>query len=557
MLTELRVRDLGVIADLTLLLGPGMTVLTGETGAGKTLVVEALQLVAGGRASAHLVRAEAGEMVVEARFELDEADPDGEAERLLARAVAATGRSRAWVDGRMAPVSALAEVGGPLVDIHGQHEHQALAGTAAQRRALDAFARTDLGPLAAARRSLAGIEGELDALGGDDHRRARETDVLRHQIAEIDAATIIDPDEDAHLAGEEARLADLSALREAAWLALAAVEGSDAAGLPPSALGTLGEAVGALSGHAPLAEWEGRLRSVLADAVEAASDLRRAVEGWEDDPDRLAEVQARRRLLADLRRKYGTTLADVRAFAEESRRALADLERRAARATDLQARRDEARRDVERAEEDVHQARARAAPQLAAAVGERLGSLAMPDARLEVDVPDGGAGDGVQFLLAANPGEPPQSLAKVASGGELARTMLALRLVTGGGAPTALFDEVDAGVGGAAALALAEALHQAAAARQVLVVTHLPQVAAVADHHYAVHKVVGEDGRTVTTVEALDGDARVVEVSRMLSGHPDSPTARAHAEELLGHRPAGRRRSAELEHSTTGGAPSE
>lgn len=604
MLTELRVRELGVIRDLTLALEPGMTVLTGETGAGKTLVVEALQLVTGGRASSQLVRADAAEALVEARFEVPAAgagagagggdgdgtadgavDGDGTAdgtdaggghvdgagdaeaeraaagagrERLLSRAVAATGRSRAWVDGRMAPVAALQEVGGPLVDIHGQHEHQALSGTPAQRRALDAFAGTDLAPLGEARRAAAELERQLAALGGDERQRAREADVLAHQLAEIDGARIGDPDEDQGLEAEEARLSDLSALRAAAARALAAIEGADAGGLPPSALGALGEAVSAMGGREPLAGWERRLRSAVAEVADVAGDLRRSAEDWEDDPARLADVQARRRLLADLRRKYGGSLAEVLAYAEEARGSLAAIEERESRAAALQERLVDARAAVERAEAEVRRTRRDAAPRLASAVAERLASLAMPDARLEVVVPDEGAGDAVQFLLAANPGEPPQPLAKVASGGELARTMLALRLVTGGGAPTALYDEVDAGVGGAAAVALADALHRVAASRQVLVVTHLAQVAAAADHHVAVRKVVGDDGRTVTTAEPLDGDARVVEVSRMLSGHPDSPTARAHAEELLGARPAApARRRPVLARSTTGGAPSE
>src|SRR6185437_584117 len=237
----------------------------------------------------------------------------------------------------------------------------------------------------------------------------------------------------------------------------------------------------------------------------------------------------RGRLLADLGRKYGD---DVAGYADDARRRLADLEGTVATAAALEDRRRQAEAEVAAAEEALRKVRQAAAPGLASAAGDRLRRLAMPDARFDVAVDDAGAGDGVRFLLAANRGEPPQPLAKVASGGELARAMLALRLVASGGPGTMLFDEVDAGVGGSAALALASALAEVATHRQVLVVTHLAQVAAFADRQVAVRKAT-RGGRTVTTATVLDHDDRVVELSRMLSGHPDSDTARAHAEELL------------------------
>ena len=513
MLTELRVRNLGVIEDLTLALGPGMTALTGETGAGKTLLVEALQLVLGDRATPGLVRAGSDEALVEARF------VTGDDEVVLARAVPATGRSRAWVDGRMAPVAALSEVAGGLVEIHGQHDQQSLLSAAAQRRALDDFAGADPEPLARCRRELAEVTARLAGLGGDERQRAREADVLRHQLDEIDRAQLAGPDEDAALAADEERLADLGAHRDAAAQALVALDADQ----------WLGTAVGALGGRPPFAEWEDRLRAAAAEVADVATDLRRVVDTWEDDPVRLAEVQARRRLLGDLRRKYGD---DVAAFAEDGRRQLADLVGTAAAVVALEEQRGRAAAAVTAAEAALRRVRQKAAPGLATAAGNRLRTLAMPDARFDVAVDDHGAGDGVRFLLAANRGEPPQPLARVASGGELARAMLALRLVASGGPDTMLFDEVDAGVGGAAALALAAALAEVAGQRQVLVVTHLAQVAAFADRQVAVAKVV-RDGRTATTATALDHDDRVVELSRMLSGHPDSATARAHAEELL------------------------
>ncbi|MHB1849937.1 MAG: DNA repair protein RecN [Acidimicrobiales bacterium] len=546
MLRELHVRDLGVIGDLSLALGPGMTALTGETGAGKTLLVHALQLVVGGRAVPGLVRAGAEEALVEARFDtppdedpgapLDEAGAREAAggERMLARAVPVSGRSRAWVDGRMAPVGALAELGAELVDIHGQHEQQSLLSVAGQRAALDAFARADLAPLASARGALREIEARLEALGGDARERARQVDLLRYQVAEIDAARISDAGEDAALAEEEERLAGMAAIRRAAADAVAALAGMDGGtGAEGGASGLVSVALGALVGTPTLGAWARRLRDAAAELDVGAGVLRKAAETWEEDPVRLEEVQARRRLFGDLRRKYGETLADVLAYRDAARASLAELEGKEAEAAALEARRKDAAQAVHDEERRLRALRAAAAGALGAAVTERLRQLAMPDAQLHVVVGEEGAGDAVQLLLAANRGEPAQPLARVASGGELARTMLALRLVVEGGAPTMLFDEVDAGVGGAAALALAGALRAVAARRQVLVVTHLPQVAAFADCQVAVRKTVDTSGRTVTTAEVLEPAARVVELSRMLSGHPDSPTARAHAEELL------------------------
>ncbi len=540
MLRELRVRDLGVIEDLGLVLGPGMTALTGETGAGKTLLVHALQLVMGGRAVPGLVRAGAKEALVEARFDTSSGEDPGGApedaggEQILARAVPVSGRSRAWVDGRMAPVGLLGELGAGLVDIHGQHDQQSLLGAAGQRAALDAFARSDLAPLAGARGALREIDARLEALGGDERARARQADLLRYQVAEIDAARIDDPEEDGKLAEEEERLAGMAAIRRVAADAVAALAGEEGGtGAEGGASGLVRATLAALAAHPALGPWARRLQDAAVELDDVAADLHKAAETWEEDPERLEEVHVRRRLLGDLRRKYGETLADVMAYRDQARASLEELEDQEVEAARLRARREAAARAVHEEERRLRAVRAAAAPALGAAVTERLHQLAMPDAELLVAVGEEGAGDSVQLLLAANRGEPAQPLGRVASGGELSRTMLALRLVVDGGAPTMLFDEVDAGVGGAAALALAGALRAVAARRQVLVVTHLPQVAAFATCQVAVRKTLDANGRTVTTAEVLDPEARVVELSRMLSGHPDSPTARAHAEELL------------------------
>jgi DNA repair protein RecN (Recombination protein N) len=529
-LTELRVRDLGVIEDLSLTFGAGMTVLTGETGAGKTLVVEALQLVLGSRANPAIVRAGATEALVEARFVVEA--PEGEREVIVARAVPAEGRSRAWVDGRMSPVSALAETASALVEIHGQHAHQSLVTPAQQRAVLDAYAGTDMETVLALRARLREIAASLAALGGDVQARAREADVLRYQVAEIAGAHLSDPGEDDLLRQQETRLADAAAHREAAGRAGELLESASGHG-DGGVLARLAEAAGLLAGREVFDEYRERVAASAIDLSDVARGLRDVVEGWEDDPERLVAVQERRRLLADLRRKYGADLTAVMAFADEAATRLDELENAEARAAALEATRAELAGELAAAEAKVRAVRARAAKKFGALVGQRLAELAMAGARVEIRVAPGGTGEPVEIALGANVGEAVLPLAKAASGGELARAMLAVRLVGMGGPQTMVFDEVDAGVGGAAALSLGSALHEVSRTRQVLVVTHLAQVAAKADHQIAVHKDE-VDGRTLTSARPVEGEERVVELSRMLSGHPDSDAARAHARELLG-----------------------
>ena len=550
MLSELRVRHLGVIDDQALILGPGMTALTGETGAGKTLIVDAIDLLLGGRADPVLVRQGAPEASVEARFE--GVGPDGAGEDvILGRVVPAGGRSRAYIDGSMVSSGALAAAGGDLVDLHGQHAHQSLLSAPSQRAALDAAAGVDHGPLDAARADLRRVAEEEAALGGDERARAREAELLRFQLDELDAAGLEDPDEDRALREEEDRLGDAGAHRAALEAVVEAVHGDDGAG------DRLGTALGLLGGRPALAEVRGRLQGLVAELTDVAGDARAGIDRFEDDPERLAEIGARRHALADLRRKYGETLADVIAYRDDARRRLAEIESHAARAAALSAERAAAEAAVAVALAATGRVRRAAAGPLAAAVEARLADLALPRARFEISVSDDPGGETVTWRLGANPGEPALPLAKVASGGELARTMLAVRLVlsgaaagtgraaagsagSGGGpgadvvaARTLVFDEVDAGVGGEAAVAVGRALAALGRHYQVLVVTHLPQVAAFADHHLAVTKVV-KGGRTQARVVPVAGEDRVIELSRMLSGRPDSLTARRHAAELLG-----------------------
>lgn len=532
MLVELAVSDLGVISDLRLVFGPGMTAVTGETGAGKTLVVEAVELLLGARADGSLVRAGGREATVEGRFEA------GNEELVLTRVVPIEGRSRAYVNGRMATATELAEIGATLVDLHGQNAHQSLLTPAVQREALDRFGGVDLGPLVDARRTLAEIDRQLAGLGGDAGTRAREMDLLRFQLDELSVAGLADPNEDELLDAEQDDLSAAVANREAAQTAAAML----------SVDGPVGDALGvaraALDDRRRFEQLAARLRSLEAELTDLTHDIRGFGEAMDEDPERLAEIRNRRQLLHDLVRKYGTATVDgpanpatagslshVIAYTAEVRDRLADLDSHEGRVGELEVRRAAAVEQVAKAESRVGGARRRAAPRLAAAVELHLRQLAMARARVSVDVGDD-PGDRVTFLLAANPGSEPRPLAKVASGGELARAMLALRLVLTTGPPVLVFDEVDAGIGGEAARAVGRALARVSADRQVLVVTHLPQVAAFADAQVVVSKRQDDDA-TVSDIGVVTGADRVVELSRMMTGSPDSTAAREHAIELL------------------------
>jgi DNA repair protein RecN (Recombination protein N) len=528
MLRELHVIDLGIVDDASILVDEGLTAITGETGAGKTLLVEALDLLLGGRADATLVRKGASEARVEGRF----ASEVGDDEVVLTRVIPSDGRSRAYIDGRLATVGELAETGARFVDLHGQHDHQSLLAPAVQRSALDRFA----GPAALdqltrfrdARTELRHLDEELGALGGDARARAREIDLLRFQIGEIEDAGIHDGGEDVTLEAEEALLADAIAHQEALREAFSAIE--------TGALDAVGAAVAALAHRAPFAALHERLRNAQAELADLESELRLTAESVADDPVRLEEIRARRRLLRELGRKYGETLTEVLAFAVEARSRLAELEGFESRAAELEVAITEARERADEAARALSVARRDAAPGLATAVSSHLGDLAMPSARLEVVVAPGSltddGADEITYMLAANPGEPARPLARAASGGELARAMLALRLVLTEAPPTLVFDEVDAGIGGEAGTAVGRLLGDLGARHQVLCVTHLAQVAAHADAQVVVEKRE-EGGRTVATVTPVAGEARVVELSRMLAGMVDSDHARSHAAELL------------------------
>jgi DNA repair protein RecN (Recombination protein N) len=552
MLEELHIRGLGVIEDATLRFAPGLTVVTGETGAGKTMLVTALELLLGARADSALVRAGSAAALAEAVVAPVPAeaaawvDPDDEV-LIVSREIPADGRSRARIGGRLAPVSALDEVLGRFVEVHAQHEHVRLQRAEVQRRLLDRYAGERHARTLAAYRRAHGQWHELverrERLAADARERARELDRLRFEVAEIDRAEL-DAEGDGSLDREVDRLAHADQLRTAAATAAAAL-GSDGAQEP---VGVAVDALRRLAVDDPaLDELRERLTGVSAELTELALDIRGYGEEVEADPARLAALNERKRLVSGLCRKYGADVPAVLAYADEARDRLAALERDEADVDDLGARVGVAHEEAQRLAADVRDGRQRAAEQLAEVVDGHLADLGMPHARTTIAVtalPDGeltgDGGDRVAFLLAPNPGEPARPIAQAASGGERSRMSLAIEVALADvdDAQVLVFDEVDAGIGGATAMAVGEKLARLAAgagggvARQVLCVTHLAQLAAFADVHHVVEKGL-TGGRTVTTTRHVADEDRVAELARMLGGDPNATAGTEHARELL------------------------
>lgn len=521
MLAEIQIVDLGIIEHVDVVLGDGMTAITGETGAGKTMLVEAISLLMGARAAGAVVRHGASEARVEGRFVHDDR------EVVVRRVIPAHGRSRAYIDGALASLASLEELTRGWLDLHGQHAYHGLGHVGAQREALDRWVGTDLGPLRAAREHLAEIDRGLDALGGDDRARAHEMDLLTFQLAELEAAQLGDPDEDEHLRVEYDTLAAAADVREIGARRVEALGGD---GGVTDLLGAIIEDLGAHPGFGAVRE---RLQGLQSEAAEVTRELRSIAEGAQEDPERLDEIRTRRQLLHDLRRKYGDTLAEVIEFRERGARRLAELEGHSAARERLDAQRTAAVEQMRAAAAAVGDTRRRGAGRLASALQARLVRLGMPQAAVRVDVGDDDPGDDVVIMFSANRGMPVQPLARVASGGELSRAMLALRLELSAAPDTLVFDEVDAGVGGRAAHHVADALCELAQRHQVIVVTHLAQVAARAQDHLVVSKATSAEV-TTSQVGRATGDARVGEVARLLSGHDTGAAARRHAEDLLG-----------------------
>lgn len=574
MLEEIRISGLGVIGEAVLELGPGLTVVTGETGAGKTMVVTGLGLLLGARADAGAVRTGAKAAVVEGfvRVLADSpvaervTDAGGELDDetlVISRTVTAEGRSRAHLGGRSVPVGVLAEIAPELVAVHGQSDQIRLLAPARQRDLLDRYAGSAVGePLAVyaeCYERLREVEAELDEVRTRGRERAQEAELLRHGLAEIEQADP-QPGEDRALAAELARLSHADTLREAAELAHQVLSGERSATSGASDAATVADLVGEAArrlepGSAldpDLAALQTRLAEVGILAADVGGDLASYAEGVEADPIRLAAAQDRVAVLRALTRRYGEDVDQVLAWAEDAAKRLLDLDDDDSRLARLGAERDDLRTRLADLGTRLSTARQNAAARLAELVGAELAELAMPTAHLEpavrqrhdgsgLDLQDGrrvafgpSGLDEVELLLSAHDGAPARPLAKGASGGELSRVMLALEVVLAGvdPVPTLVFDEVDAGVGGRAAVEIGRRLARLAQDAQVLVVTHLPQVAAYADRHLAVTKA--EDGTVVESgVVLLDAAGRVTELARMLAGQEDSRSARAHAKELL------------------------
>lgn len=569
MLQELRIQRLGVIDDAVLELHPGLNIVTGETGAGKTMVVTGLGLLLGARADAGLVRSGAANAVIEgvvdvapdhpAAVRAAEAGADVADGLVLVRTISTEGRSRAHVGGRAAPVGVLSEVGEHLVAVHGQADQWRLRQTDQHRTMLDQFGGEAVQVALDAFRALYeehdAATTELGALRAQARDRAQQIEVLQHGLTQLEQVDP-QPGEDADLRVEDERLGHAEGLRGAATLAHDHLAGAQeyAGETTPSATETLAAARQALAGevdHDPaLRELDRRLADIGYLVADLAADLSSYLTDIDVDPARLAWVQQRRADLTALTRKYGETIDDVLAWGRSAAATLDTLLNSDTRIEELEARVATLEGELGRAADVLTKARTAAARRLGSAVTSELAHLAMGQAAIEVSVTPRAAGrtrhgaDDVEILLAANPGSPARTVAKAASGGELSRVMLALEVVTGAAGaadvPTFVFDEVDAGVGGAAALDVGARLAALAAHAQVVVVTHLPQVAAYADRHLVVRKA--SDGHiTSSGVHALDEDERLRELARMMGG-VDTESALEHARELVAT--AGLRRSA-------------
>ncbi|MDJ0313332.1 DNA repair protein RecN [Arthrobacter sp. H35-D1] len=567
MIEEIRIRDLGVISESTLPLGPGLSVVSGETGAGKTMVVTAVGLLLGNRADAGAVRngaktasAEATlalptghpalARAVEAGAELDEFD--GGAQLILARTVNADGRSRAHVGGRSAPIGVLNELGEALVAVHGQSDQIRLKNPAAQRVALDKFAAEAQKGFSATQQAYKGVferwrttQAELAQLRSASRERLREAEALTTALAEIDSVAPLDA-EDEQLKAQAVKLGNVEELRKAtlgAHEALSAADygdGIDAATLVDTAK-RLVETVD--DSDEELAQTTKRLSEVGYLLADIARDLASYATSLDSDgPGRLAEVEDRRGELAVLVRKYAPSIDEVIEWADTARKRLNDLSDDSGRIETLEAAEADALAELGVLADQLTAARRKAAEKLAKAVSAELKALAMPDAKLVIEISATErtlhGQDDIAFLLAPHAGALPRPLGKGASGGELSRVMLALEVVLAAvdPVPTFVFDEVDSGVGGKAAVEIGRRLAMLAEHVQVLVVTHLPQVAAFADQHILVTKSSvskNSTGITTSNVRLLTYEERVVELARMLAGQEDSVTAQAHAKELL------------------------
>jgi DNA repair protein RecN (Recombination protein N) len=561
MLSELRIKNFAIIETLTLPLSAGLNVLSGETGAGKSIIVGALGLLLGERANADVIRTGADRATVEGVFDAEDRpevlahlDARGietdDGQVVLKREVASTGRARAWINGTTVTATVLAEIGRLLVNLHGQHEAQTLLDTDAQRQILDAFggAAELAGRVRSAYDDVTTIRQEIAGLSARRADAERRADYLRHVANEIEASKL-EPGEDMRLEDESHRLTHADELRTLAQSVAAALDGG-ADG--PAVRDQLAAVHRALSGLQRIDPSLSRLQELYDTAYYALDELARQCDDYATavdlDPQRLAEVQQRRDVLFRLVKKYGPTLDDVIETGRRSRRELDLVDSAAFDIRQLERRETEARGHLDELATALTAARTSAADRLARAVDDVLPELGLSDGHLAIalerrDTPGPAGAEEVEFRVTLNAGHDPRPLARVASGGELSRVMLALTTILArlDRVPTLVFDEVDAGIGGRVGSQVGATLRRVAAHHQVFAISHLPPIAARAHHHIVVSKGA-RGGVTTADVRVLDGEARVLEVARML-GDPDREVARAHARELL--RGQGRKDKAE------------
>jgi len=551
MLIELRIRDFAVIEQLTIHLETGLNALTGETGAGKSIIVGALSLLLGERASADTIRAGAAKAVIEGVFDVanrkdimrsltEQGIEANEGLLILRREVAAEGRSRAWVNGAASTATLLGELGTMLVDLHGQHEHQTLLRRDEQRGILDEYAgATDVAvEVAAAHARVRDLEAQLETLERRRLEAEQRADYLRFQAAEIESAKPRIGEED-EIAGETVRLEhaeELATLSQQLHQALYASE--------KSVTGKLGELRRTLDHLVRIDASQQDTKELLDTAYYALEDLGQRMgeysSGIEYDPARLEQLHQRQDLLFRLKAKYGPTLEDVIATGQKARSELDLVDDAAVARQDLEKALSTARADLEKLAADLSRQRRKSAAKLQKEISSLLPELGMGSGRFEIaldpepQITSSGA-ESVEFRIALNAGFEPRSLARVASGGELSRVMLALKtaLARVDKVPTLVFDEIDAGIGGRVAIQVADKLRDVAHNHQVFVITHLPQLASKARHHLYVEKVERE-GTTLTRVTHLRGEDRVKELARMLGGDPESRVSLNHAREMLG-----------------------
>ena len=550
MLTELRIRNFAIIDAVTLPLERGLNVLSGETGAGKSIIVGALGLLLGERGSADLVRPGAERASVEGVFELegrsdllaiiDERGIDAEdGTVVLKREIAASGRGRAWINGTPVTATILADVGRALVNLHGQHEAQTLLDDGSQRQILDAYAGSanTVSEVAASYAELAAIRRSIDEIGRRRATAEKRADYLRHVASEIEEAKLV-PGEDVALEDEARILENADELRTLAE-SVASYLSDDEEG----ALARLAGAHRALGQITRIDSNAARLQELYDTGFYALEELARAAEDYagsvELDPERLSNVRARRDLIFRLSKKYGGSLVDVIAAAQEARAELDLLDSAEFDVAQLRRQAEDAEQRLRTAAQHLTQLRARAASAISGAVSDVLPDLGMESGRFTValvprnEIGPEGAED-VEFRVALNVGYEPRPLARVASGGELSRVMLALKTVLANvdNVPTLVFDEVDAGIGGRVGLQVGDTMRRVAEEHQVFAISHLPQIAARAHHHIVVAKGA-KGGVTTADITVLTPTARVAEIARMLGGDPESKASRAHARELL------------------------